>query len=429
MGSGMPGFDPRLARIEHPDASRSLAANALLRLVCEGRATSKEAVECPTSRHRPAPRGSCSGRASARDAARATQPAIEIAIHHQLDAVEPEWRQFEQSADCTAFQAFDWLAAWCRHIGPLTRTQPAIVVGRDDGATLFILPLAVTPGAVRRLTWLGSDLCDYNGPLLAQGMRVAADARALPRPVAGDLPAVAVGSADPPRPRRTDQDAGAGRGAGQSVPRARGRTESEQRLRRRPVRDLDRILRDQAVLRDAAARPQQAQAARRNGRGAFRHAAGPRRDRALGRHADRAEGALVRAHGRRQHVRAAGLERVLRRGRDRRAHAPSGPRQPARRRIGLVRDQSRPGVPRHLLSRAGELRRRRDVALRAGRRASARPACAIRSSTGSSISISPSATSATSANGRTARCCSTTTWPPLRSAAGPPPPWCTATAA
>ncbi len=83
----------------------------------------------------------------ARNVAPSAQPGIEIAIHHQLDAVEPEWRQFEQSADCTAFQAFDWLAAWCRHIGPLTRTQPAIVVGRQaTEQTLFILPLGGDAG-------------------------------------------------------------------------------------------------------------------------------------------------------------------------------------------------------------------------------------------------------------------------------------------
>ena len=105
---------------------------------------------------------------SARDAAPATQPAIDIAIHHRLDDVEQTWRLLEQTADCTAFQSFDWLAVWCRHVGPLLRTQPAIVVGRHGNETLFILPLAVTPGAVRRLTWLGSDLCDYNGPLLAK---------------------------------------------------------------------------------------------------------------------------------------------------------------------------------------------------------------------------------------------------------------------
>src|SRR5258705_8866203 len=105
---------------------------------------------------------------TARQAMRADPAAIDIVVIRELDAVEAEWRTFEQDADCTAFQTFDWLAAWCRHIGPLTRTQPAIVVGRhENGTTLFILPLAVTAGAVRRLGWLGSDLCDYNGPLLA----------------------------------------------------------------------------------------------------------------------------------------------------------------------------------------------------------------------------------------------------------------------
>lgn len=112
---------------------------------------------------------------SARVIAPAAQ-AIDIAIHHRLDDAEPAWRQLEPDADCTAFQSFDWLHAWCRHIGPLSQTRPAIVVGRHGNETLFVFPLAVTPGAVRRLTWLGSDLCDYNGPLLAK----AASAQLVP---------------------------------------------------------------------------------------------------------------------------------------------------------------------------------------------------------------------------------------------------------
>src|SRR5689334_21546448 len=104
---------------------------------------------------------------SARVGAPATQIGIDIAVHHRLEDVESLWRQFEQSADCTAFQSFDWLSAWCSHVGPLSQAQPAIVVGRRANETLFIFPLAVTPGPVRRLTWLGSDLCDYNGPMLA----------------------------------------------------------------------------------------------------------------------------------------------------------------------------------------------------------------------------------------------------------------------
>ena len=127
---------------------------------------------------------------SARDAARATRSAIEIAIHHQLDAVEAEWRRFEQTPIAPPFQAFDWLAAWCRHVGPLRGRSPrSWSAGDDDGATLFILPLAVTPGVVRRLTWLGSDLCDYNGAAAGAGLFASRlTRRAVPRTVAGDPP-------------------------------------------------------------------------------------------------------------------------------------------------------------------------------------------------------------------------------------------------
>lgn len=96
---------------------------------------------------------------------------IRIAVYEDLAAIEREWRAFEPHADCTAFQSFDWLATWQRHIGMRNGVQPAIVVGRDGGgagAILFLLPLAVgSAGLVRELTWLGSELCDYNAPLLA----------------------------------------------------------------------------------------------------------------------------------------------------------------------------------------------------------------------------------------------------------------------
>ena len=94
---------------------------------------------------------------------------IRIAVYEDLAAIELEWRAFETHADCTVFQSFDWLAIWQRHIGTRNGAQPAIVVGRDGaGAILFLLPLSVcAAGWVRELTWLGSELCDYNAPLLA----------------------------------------------------------------------------------------------------------------------------------------------------------------------------------------------------------------------------------------------------------------------
>jgi CelD/BcsL family acetyltransferase involved in cellulose biosynthesis len=93
-----------------------------------------------------------------------------FSIHTRLDDVEDEWRRFQQGAECTAFQSFEWLAAWQRHIGVRDGTVPVIVVGRfADGSTAFILPLAIERRRwLRRLCWLGQELCDYNAPLLAR---------------------------------------------------------------------------------------------------------------------------------------------------------------------------------------------------------------------------------------------------------------------
>lgn len=95
---------------------------------------------------------------------------IDLRIVSDLAEVEQQWKTFERRADCTVFQSFDWLAKWQSHIGLRAGTVPAVVLGRDaDGDVLFILPLAIeTRGRVRRLTWLGSELCDYNMPLLAK---------------------------------------------------------------------------------------------------------------------------------------------------------------------------------------------------------------------------------------------------------------------
>ncbi len=110
----------------------------------------------------------------AADGAPALSPAavpgdIRLAAYEDLSAIERDWRAFEAHADGTVFQCFDWLAAWQRHIGVRTGVRPAIVVGSDPaGAILFLLPLSVhSAGVMRELTWLGSDLCDYNAPLLA----------------------------------------------------------------------------------------------------------------------------------------------------------------------------------------------------------------------------------------------------------------------
>jgi CelD/BcsL family acetyltransferase involved in cellulose biosynthesis len=92
---------------------------------------------------------------------------VQLSYHDDLAEVEQDCRAFEPGADCTAFQTFDWLSTWHRHIGVREGIKPAIVIGRQDGAILFILPLALAPGRLRRVTCLGEFLSNSSAPLLA----------------------------------------------------------------------------------------------------------------------------------------------------------------------------------------------------------------------------------------------------------------------
>jgi D-aspartate ligase len=96
-------------------------------------------------------------------------PDINFVIHRTLEGIEEEWRRFEQFADCTAFQSFDWLTTWYRHIGSVDGVIPVIAFGSfANGETALIAPLAIQPDhATRRLCWLGQEQCDYNAPLLS----------------------------------------------------------------------------------------------------------------------------------------------------------------------------------------------------------------------------------------------------------------------
>src|ERR1700689_474901 len=110
--------------------------------------------------------------AAARDVRRGVLPTqVRFSIHGELSAAEHDWRRFQERADCTVFQTYDWLDAWQKHIGLRHRVKPAIVVGRfTDGDIAFLLPFCIERKyGLRRLRWLGQDLCDYNAPLLARG--------------------------------------------------------------------------------------------------------------------------------------------------------------------------------------------------------------------------------------------------------------------
>ena len=117
-----------------------------------------------------APKAADAGTAALRAPRDLLPTQVRLAIHRELATVEHEWRRFEQFADCTVFQTFDWLSIWQKHIGQRHRVKPAIVVGRfASGDIAFLLPFCIERhyGLRRSASALGQDLCDYNAPLLA----------------------------------------------------------------------------------------------------------------------------------------------------------------------------------------------------------------------------------------------------------------------
>lgn len=103
--------------------------------------------------------------------------AVQLSVSHSLGDLEAVWRKMEASADLTPFQSFDWVSTWQTHIGEAAGVVPAIIVGGPPAQPLFIVPLAIhRRGPFRELAFLGSDLNDYNAPILAAGFsRIAAD--------------------------------------------------------------------------------------------------------------------------------------------------------------------------------------------------------------------------------------------------------------
>ena len=92
---------------------------------------------------------------------------LELRIYDDLNAVKPLWLNFERDALLTPFQTTSWLYQWYAHIGRLEKVKPFVVVASDAWGILFILPFQIETGVLRKLSWLGNDLNDFNGPILA----------------------------------------------------------------------------------------------------------------------------------------------------------------------------------------------------------------------------------------------------------------------
>ena len=117
--------------------------------------------------------------AGAESARTASAADFDLSVHEDMSAAEADWRAFEERADLTVFQTFDWLSTWHRHIGARNGVIPAIVMVRQRGEIVSIWPLAIeSRSRARCVRWLGARLSNYNGPLLAADFsaRIGAEA-------------------------------------------------------------------------------------------------------------------------------------------------------------------------------------------------------------------------------------------------------------
>lgn len=90
-----------------------------------------------------------------------------LALTGDFKTAEPHWRRLEQTATLTAYQRFDWMAAWQRHVGAAEGITPLLLTGFDKaGDPLFLLPLGYATGRRFKIVrFLGGKHANYNfGP-------------------------------------------------------------------------------------------------------------------------------------------------------------------------------------------------------------------------------------------------------------------------
>jgi CelD/BcsL family acetyltransferase involved in cellulose biosynthesis len=93
---------------------------------------------------------------------------VDITVVSQLAEVETTWREFQTRASCTPFQTYEWLSTWQRTIGAATGALPLVVLLQRHGELAAIIPLELRhERGMRVISFLGHEMCDYNGPLLA----------------------------------------------------------------------------------------------------------------------------------------------------------------------------------------------------------------------------------------------------------------------
>lgn len=88
---------------------------------------------------------------------------LDIAAYDTITQAEAIWRHLETHGVATAYQRYDWLDAWHRHIGVRLGVEPRILTITENGRPVLLMPLGLLDGnGLRRLRFLGGTHSNYN---------------------------------------------------------------------------------------------------------------------------------------------------------------------------------------------------------------------------------------------------------------------------
>ena len=114
-----------------------------------------------------------------------TAPVLaRVSVFRSMAEAEPYWRALENGgALMSAYQRFDFMAAWQRHLGSAEGVTPAIVVGFDAvNAPLVVLPLGARRfGELKIVGFLGGKHVNFNLGLWRRDFVAGAGADVLDR--------------------------------------------------------------------------------------------------------------------------------------------------------------------------------------------------------------------------------------------------------
>jgi len=91
---------------------------------------------------------------------------LEISIHNNLVGLETAWRKLEKNSDISIYQRFDWINTCINTYEHELKSRVLIVTVKKNAELVFILPMAVQNGLVRKLRWIGGGHSNFNLPLI-----------------------------------------------------------------------------------------------------------------------------------------------------------------------------------------------------------------------------------------------------------------------